>query len=226
MKIHDQQSTRFNSLWWKYYRQAQTIYQVHSPFLFEFTSQVWPSISDKIRKYKAQKANFDFLLRQSSTHVWLSSICTYYAINHLVIHKENNLSNHLSDNFIISDSIIDTTRPASFSLYETVDSHSSNPTHCKKISFHILAVLPDDENDSDELCSYVLHSDSGIILCENIHMDDQHQKQWNQIIASGEFDYSVELYNFGILFHYPTNKHPEHMTLIPWRWKPWKLKIF
>ncbi len=200
MKKQDQKSTRFIPPWWKYYNQAETIYQIHSPFLFEFATHVWPSVSDIISDQRSQKTNCSQSSKRSPTLAWLQSLCAYYRINQLFMHNDNDISNQLFENFKkTSDSAMNAGQPDSFSLYETVEPHLPNQLHRKGKSVHILGILPPDEKDSDDMRSFILHSDSGIILCENIHSDDQHYKRWNQIIATGVFDYSVELYNFGIL---------------------------
>lgn len=76
-----------------------------------------------------------------------------------------------------------------------------------------------------DLNSLLAMNESCLILCLDIHNSRSQYLHWKEILGRSEFSFSIELYNFGLLFKHPVNQQPEHITLISWHKKPWKIKI-
>ncbi|MBY5957281.1 hypothetical protein KUV50_03975 [Membranicola marinus] len=99
------------------------------------------------------------------------------------------------------------------------------PRSKSKYSFEVLII-------GDSLSMNLLISsrggmnyESGVFLCLDIHKSRNRYTAWENIRGQKEFNFSIELYNFGLLFKHPVNQRPEHITLISWWFKPWKIKL-
>lgn len=70
-----------------------------------------------------------------------------------------------------------------------------------------------------------LHADS-VVAIGDIHWSSDMEQAWEQLKVHPSVRMSVDLFDFGVLFFRKEQKEPEHFTLIPYKWKPWRLGFF
>lgn len=209
-----------NPLWWKFYWQADTIYQIHSPFLFDFATNLWPQIdSDPNSK------QYNALGDEASITTWLHYLCGYYRMDHLIINSSSILVHSLKDKS--ATSLLDDNPSHSDQLvrYNINNENYQHKTKKGTSDFSTIGVFSAATLVEMDLHPLVEMNDSCVILCHDIHSTRSQYLRWKEILGRSEFSFSIELFNFGILFKHPVNQQPEHITLISWRKKPWKIKI-
>ncbi len=74
-------------------------------------------------------------------------------------------------------------------------------------------------------CLPYLHPHSVVVLAD-IHWSDEMETAWAAIREHPSVRLSVDLFHFGLLFFRPEQKTPLHLTLIPARFKPWRMGFF
>jgi len=52
-----------------------------------------------------------------------------------------------------------------------------------------------------------------MVIVEGIHRSRAHTDSWKQLCSSMDIQYSIDLYDFGLLFHNPEFKEKQHFVL-------------
>jgi predicted O-methyltransferase YrrM len=76
--------------------------------------------------------------------------------------------------------------------------------------------------DYFETCLAKIH-DKSIIIVADIHWSKEMEACWEQIKQHQSVRLSIDLWHLGALFFVPAILEPQHLTLIPAVWKPWRL---
>lgn len=74
-------------------------------------------------------------------------------------------------------------------------------------------------------CVEKAHSKSVFVLAD-IHWSKDMERAWNRICQHHKIRLSIDLFEIGFLFFDEDLMEKQHWTLIPWRYKPWRLGIF
>ncbi len=69
-------------------------------------------------------------------------------------------------------------------------------------------------------------SPGGVLIIGDIHWSAGMERAWRELRELPEVRLSVDLFETGLLFIDPQIRHRQHYTLIPSRWKPWRLGLF
>jgi len=76
-----------------------------------------------------------------------------------------------------------------------------------------------------ELALSKIHSKSIIILAD-IHWSAEMEKCWQKIKQHPRVKLSVDLLHLGVLFFDESIREKQHLSVIKWKWKPWRLGLF
>lgn len=208
-----------NVYWWNYYWKAITLYQLHSPFLYDFAVRVLTSGRnsdlDKIRT----NGKHQILEVKKLFPLWIIRLWIHYGVEYVYLDENDARRLELEMKgfpFSKTDTKKDFHPHRSFPLKIKGDEDTSVND---KITFQHLWLCT---VDGIHLSKFK-PTTSAIIILEGIHSNSEKYDQWKGIIQRSEFNFSIELYNFGVLFHHPVNTRPEHIALIPWYKKPWKI---
>lgn len=202
----------FKPLWWKYYTRAQTIYQIHSPFLFDFICRITPLI----RRHPAagrMRKNAD---PQTWIARWGAPLCREFHIGQIVVHGGNNTDPIVKSNPTFDPSIIGEGSSKFSGQLEPMQHNNAAP------NFEVLYIVMD-HPDENVLSLVDSHPSPALYMFTDIHSSKARFRNWKNLISSEKFNFSVELYNLGFLIHYPVPHRPKHITFIPWQYKPWKI---
>ncbi len=71
-------------------------------------------------------------------------------------------------------------------------------------------------------CSPFLHEQSVVVVAD-IHWSEDMWKAWKVMQALPQVTCSADLFDLGVLFFRKVFKTPVHVSLVPWRWKPWRI---
>lgn len=209
----------FNPYWWKYYWQADTVYQIHSPFLFDFATKLWPLITSSISRQPNSSST------EAAVRIWFDSFICYYRIEQVIYPANSEWANVLKSNSQISILNQPGLLPDNFELGKILKQDKLKDQDQKKPIFNKSGIFPISDLTTKNFKKMFSETDSWLVFCHGIHSSKANNLQWNEILGAAEFNFSVELYNFGLLFKHPVNQKPEHITLISWHKKPWKIKI-
>ncbi len=64
------------------------------------------------------------------------------------------------------------------------------------------------------------------LVLDDIHWSRDMEQAWHDIRHWPEFSVSIDLFHLGLLFVQPTIHTPQHLSLLPWYWKPWRMGFF
>lgn len=205
----------FDPLWWKYYTRAQTIYQIHSPFLFEFLRCITPMIRQRAIARRVNRVN-----RNTNPQFWLSQwgvqLCQEFHIRQIVVHGGKNTDPVVKSQPIFDHSITGEGSHKVSGLLESVQDNNAAP------NFEVLSIVLDHPGE-DFLSLADSNPSPALYMFIDIHSSKSRFRSWKKLLSSGKFNFSVELYNLGFLIHYPVPHRPKHITFIPWQYKPWKI---
>src|SRR5690606_558279 len=84
-------------------------------------------------------------------------------------------------------------------------------------------VIDAGKRGTNTLHRFLITTNSSVLIHRGIHQNDEKYQGWIRKVSSRKFNFSIELYNLGLLFSHPVNRQAEHVTFIPWRQKPWKI---
>ena len=76
-----------------------------------------------------------------------------------------------------------------------------------------------------ELMLPKLHSDS-VVVVGDIHWSEEMERAWSELQQHPKVRLSVDLFDMGVLFFRSEQQQPEHFTLVPFHYKPWRLGFF
>ncbi len=76
----------------------------------------------------------------------------------------------------------------------------------------------------EQLLPYL--TESSVVIIGDIHWSEEMSKAWKVLQNHKRVTLSVDLYHLGVLFFRPQQLQSEHFTLIPQRYKPWRLGFF
>ena len=65
-----------------------------------------------------------------------------------------------------------------------------------------------------------------IFIIADIHWSDEMARAWARMKAHPRTSLSIELWHLGLLFFDDAFHEPQHFTLVPWWWKPWRMGLF
>lgn len=68
--------------------------------------------------------------------------------------------------------------------------------------------------------------DRSILIIGDIHWSPGMEQAWEELCRHPRVTMSVDLFHIGVLFFRPEQQEIEHFTLIPYRFKPWRLGFF
>ncbi len=69
------------------------------------------------------------------------------------------------------------------------------------------------------------HSNSVIIL-DDIHWSPGMEAAWEWVKAQPQVTCSIDLFRWGVVMLDPSIRIPQHLTIVPWLWKPWHMGFF
>lgn len=69
-------------------------------------------------------------------------------------------------------------------------------------------------------------TENAVVVIADIHWSEGMLKAWHELRQSKGVSLSIDLYDIGILFFRNGQKQAQHLALVPFRWKPWKIGIF
>ena len=89
----------------------------------------------------------------------------------------------------------------------------------------------DGHHDEHATLGYVAqiraHCHAGsILILDDIHWSTGMERAWTQLRQQDGVSLSIDLYRWGILFFDPGVRRAQHLTIAPWRWKPWHMGFF
>jgi predicted O-methyltransferase YrrM len=70
-----------------------------------------------------------------------------------------------------------------------------------------------------------IHAQSVIVLAD-IHWSQEMEQCWQKLRQHPRVTLSIDLFQLGVLFFDEAIREPLHLSLLEWRWKPWRLGIF
>lgn len=68
--------------------------------------------------------------------------------------------------------------------------------------------------------------EDSVVIIGDIHWSDEMEAVWQDLSRHPRVTLSVDLFKMGVLFFRQEQLQPEHFTLIPQRFKPWRLGFF
>ena len=69
--------------------------------------------------------------------------------------------------------------------------------------------------------------DQTILVFDDIYWSKEMRQAWLEICADKRISLTIDLFKMGIVFINPNNsKDKQNLTLIPFRYKPWRIGIF
>ncbi len=71
-------------------------------------------------------------------------------------------------------------------------------------------------------CLPYIHENTVFVIAD-IHWSNEMQEAWEMAKAMPEVTLSVDLFSFGLLFFRKNAPQKQHFTLIPYRFKPWRM---
>ena len=74
-------------------------------------------------------------------------------------------------------------------------------------------------------CLPYLHPHAVVVLAD-IHWSNEMEAAWAELREQDGVRLSIDLFHFGLLFFRPEQKTPQQLTLIPARFKPWRMGFF
>lgn len=69
------------------------------------------------------------------------------------------------------------------------------------------------------------HANSVIIL-DDIHWSPGMEAAWEWVKAQRQVTCSIDLFRWGVVMLDPSIRIPQHLTIVPWLWKPWHMGFF
>ena len=69
------------------------------------------------------------------------------------------------------------------------------------------------------------HTKSVVIL-DDIHWSTGMEAAWRHICTQPGISLTIDLYRWGVVFFDPQIIIPQHLTIVPWHWKPWHMGFF
>ena len=70
-----------------------------------------------------------------------------------------------------------------------------------------------------------IHAKSVIVLAD-IHWSKEMEGFWEKIRKHPQVKLSIDLLQLGVLFFDDAIREEQHLSLLKWRWKPWRLGFF
>jgi predicted O-methyltransferase YrrM len=62
-----------------------------------------------------------------------------------------------------------------------------------------------------------------IFIFDDIYWSSEMKEAWSEIKSHPSVTFSIDLFQFGIVFFNPDFKQKQHLKLVPLRWKPWRV---
>ncbi len=69
-------------------------------------------------------------------------------------------------------------------------------------------------------------TDHSVFAIADIHWSDEMERAWEQVRALPEVTLSVDLFHMGLLFFRKEFREKQHVSIVPARWKPWRIGIW
>lgn len=66
---------------------------------------------------------------------------------------------------------------------------------------------------------------NAILILDDIHWTSDMEQAWEVIKTMDQVRFSIDMFQIGIIFTHSKNQEPEHIRLIPKKFKPWQLKL-
>ncbi len=74
-------------------------------------------------------------------------------------------------------------------------------------------------------CLPYTHENSVLVL-DDIYWSPEMRQAWQQVRQLPNVTLSIDLFKMGLIFFRPTHTAPQHYTLIPYRFKPWRIGLW
>ncbi len=74
-------------------------------------------------------------------------------------------------------------------------------------------------------CLKYAHENS-LFIIGDIHWSADMENAWNTLRQDSRVSLSIDLFDFGLLFFRKENKEKQHFTLVPAKWKMWRMGFF
>ena len=119
-----------------------------------------------------------------------------------------------------------TNRPTNQRTNRPTDQQSNRPQSPPPLDLFFL----DGDHRHQPTLDYVsalmpLRSESAVFVVADIHWSEGMERAWEELKTWPEVTASVDTYHFGLLFFQPGMDGP-HVSLVPTKWKPWRLGFF
>lgn len=258
----------------KYYFKAHTIYQIHSPLLFDFCQHILENKKQtsqpQLKALKSKLKSDQTIIERKDYGSGSKNIATtttvakvaQYALSHSIVvnwlsrmltHYQPKVFLELGTSLGLTTAYLATTSPATQiitvegdpaiyniatqnfrDLHLPVQSHLAsfdeflNQDHLDESPPNMM-FIDGHHNGSATLKYFELlktkMATNAIIIFDDIHWTPDMENAWEIIKKDECVSYSVDLFQIGIIFTQPLNKEAEHRIIIPWKYKPWQLKL-
>jgi len=79
----------------------------------------------------------------------------------------------------------------------------------------------------DYFAQILLHChEKSVIILDDIHWSPGMEAAWAWVKAQPQVTCSIDLFRWGVVFLDPSILVPQHLTIVPWLWKPWHMGFF
>ncbi|GAA5220435.1 O-methyltransferase [Membranihabitans marinus] len=258
----------------KYYFKAHTIYQVHSPLLYDFCQHVLednkginhPHLEVLKSKLKSdqriiERKDYGSGSKNIATTTSVAKVAQYALSHPIVVNWLSRMMTHyqpsvfleLGTSLGLTTSYLATAHPPcriitvegdpaiyniateNFNqLQLSIDSHLAsfeeflNRDHLDDSPPNMIFI--DGHHNGSATLKYfeklkTKMAADAIIIFDDIHWTPDMEDAWEIIKKDECVSYSVDLFQIGIIFTQALNKEAEHRIIIPWKYKPWKLKL-
>lgn len=68
--------------------------------------------------------------------------------------------------------------------------------------------------------------EKSVIILDDIHWSPGMEAAWEWVKAHPQVTCSIDLFRWGVVMLDPDIRKPQHLTIVPWLWKPWHMGFF
>lgn len=68
--------------------------------------------------------------------------------------------------------------------------------------------------------------EKSVIILDDIHWSPGMEAAWEWVKAHPQVTCSIDLFRWGVVMIDSSIRVPQHLTIVPWKWKPWHMGFF
>lgn len=85
----------------------------------------------------------------------------------------------------------------------------------------------DEEATKRYFAAIAQHTHAGsVVILDDVHWSAGMEAAWDWVKRQPGVSLSIDLYRWGVVFFDPAVRKPQHLDIVPWRWKPWHMGFF